>query len=206
MGGEGTPHRRGRRRSTEVDEAILATAEAMLAGAGLRALTMEGVAARAGVGRPTVYLRWSNKTALTGAVLRRTTTRLPVPDTGSTRQDLVAFLDAVVDVLTRTPAGRLEREVIAELDTDVALHEALQGIAATRQDAVGAMLRRAVARGDLDPEVDWRLFFDLLVAPVHYRFLFGQGPLDARFTGAVVDMLLRAFAPPNRGLRRPRRR
>src|SRR5947209_2508156 len=89
--------RRGRPRDPAVDESILAAAVDLLAEAGYARLTMDQVAARAGVGKASVYLRWPNKVALVAEAIQHRSAVVPdVPDTGSLREDMLTFLRALL--------------------------------------------------------------------------------------------------------------
>ena len=95
-GEPGRPHR-GRPRDPAVDEAILAAAVDLLGEAGYARLTMEQVAARAGVGKASVYLRWPNKVALVAEAIQHRSGVVPeVPNTGSLREDILLFLRALL--------------------------------------------------------------------------------------------------------------
>src|SRR5580700_11505934 len=116
MGGTGIPgagsevphSRRGRPRSEDADRAILAAATELLAERGLAGMSMEEVAARAGVGKATVYRRWRSRGALAlDAFMAEFQALQPLPDTGTLRGDLLAALRAWVRAVTRTPAGRI---------------------------------------------------------------------------------------------------
>src|SRR5438309_7772190 len=89
--------RRGRPRDSAVDEAILTAAVDLLAEAGFARLTMDQVAARAGVGKASLYLRWPNKLALVSEAIQHRSAVVPeVPDTGSLRLDMLTFLRALL--------------------------------------------------------------------------------------------------------------
>src|SRR5438270_10702066 len=95
-GEPGRPHR-GRPRDPGVDEAILAAAVDLLAEAGYARLTMEQIAARAGVGKASVYLRWPNKVALVAEAIEHRSGVVPgLPDTGSLADDMRTFLRALL--------------------------------------------------------------------------------------------------------------
>src|SRR3982074_1171267 len=87
------PARRGRPRDPGVDTAILAAALDLLGETGYARVTLEQVAARAGAGKASLYLRWPNKVALVAEAIQHRSAVVPeVPDTGSLREDMVAFL------------------------------------------------------------------------------------------------------------------
>jgi AcrR family transcriptional regulator len=97
---------RGRPRSEAADRAILRAATDLLAERGLAGMSMEEVAARAGVGKATVYRRWRSRGALAlDAFMAEFQALQPLPDTGTLRGDLLAALRAWVRAVTRTPAG-----------------------------------------------------------------------------------------------------
>ena len=98
----------GRPRSTEADEAILVAAVELFAEVGLEGLTVEEVAARAGVGKATIYRRYQGKVDLVIAAVRHFTEGpVEAPDTGATRGDLRELVDGLVRLLTGTPLGRV---------------------------------------------------------------------------------------------------
>src|SRR5439155_3363439 len=102
------PRPPGRPRSAEADEAILEAAVELFAEVGLEGLTVEGVAARAGVGKATIYRRYPGKADLVVAAARRFTEGpIDPPDTGSTRGNFRALVDGVIRLLTTTPLGRV---------------------------------------------------------------------------------------------------
>jgi AcrR family transcriptional regulator len=184
----------GRPRSVEADEAILEAAVDLIAEVGIEAFTMEGVAARAGVGKGTLYRRYPNKLDLIVRAVR-TYTRVgaPPPDTGTTRGDVLAVVDDLVAIVTDTPMGRMLPILVAARtrvpDLDVAYSE----IVADKRARSAAVVRRGIARGDLRADVDVEVVVDAFVSPVFYRFLVTDAPLDEAFRAGVVDAALLAF-------------
>jgi len=117
-GGSGASAR-GRPRSEAADRAILRAATDLLAERGLAGMSMEEVAARAGVGKATVYRRWRSRGALAlDAFMAEFQALQPLPDTGTLRGDLLAALRAWVRAVTRTPAGRILAGLIAAAQED----------------------------------------------------------------------------------------
>ena len=188
-----TPERRvGRPPSAAVDRAIVDATREILAEEGYAGLTIEGVAARAGVGKATVYRRWPGKVELVVDVISETAAeQVPIPDTGSTRGDLVVLVRTIIDVLTTTNAGAITAAMVAECSRNPELAHAFRtGFVAVRRAAVVDLIERGVARGDLRPDVDRDLIVDLLVAPVHYRLLVTGAPLTPDLAERVVDAVL----------------
>ena len=99
--------RPGRPRNESYDGSILDAAMAILLEDGYPGLTIDGVAARANVGRPTIYRRWSSKPALVVAALARSTGLAPAPDTGSFRGDLLAVQDHQVILMNSNGFRRI---------------------------------------------------------------------------------------------------
>jgi AcrR family transcriptional regulator len=186
--------RPGRPRSAEADEAILEAAVELFAEVGLESLTIEGVAARAGVGKATIYRRYPCKVDLVVAAAR-CFTQGPVlpPDTGSTRGDLRELVDGLIEILTTTPLGRVLPILVAARTRVAELDRAYADIVAEKRARSMIVVRRAIERGDLRPDVDPELVIDSYVSPIFYRFLITNAALDEEFAASLVDATLRAF-------------
>ncbi len=188
------PRRLGRPRSTEADEAILVAAIELFAEVGLEGLTVEGVAARAGVGKATIYRRYPGKVDLVVAAARHFTGgTVEAPDTGSTRGDLRELIDGLVTLLTATPLGRVLPILVAARTRVAELDVAYAEIVSEKRARSSVVVRRAIARGDLRPDTDVELVVDFYVSPIFYRFLITGAPLDDAFASAIVDTTMRAF-------------
>src|SRR5262245_54231629 len=113
------PRRPGRPRDARNDQAILDATLSILRERGYGALTIDGVAAAAGVGRPTVYRRWPSKPALVVAAhVQSARLALPVVDTGSLRGDLIAVQRHQVDLMSSPDNRRVTAGLIADLAND----------------------------------------------------------------------------------------
>jgi AcrR family transcriptional regulator len=197
--GAGTAQR-GRPRSAEADRAILDAAGALLAERGLSGMSIEEVAARAGVGKATIYRRWPSKGLLAlDAFMILFRSQQPPVDTGSLRGDLRSALRAWVRAVTTTPAGRLLASLIAEAQHDPELHAAwrdrvLEPLRAQHR----VVLERAVARGEISPAADQDVVLDLFFGAAQHRLLLGHLELTDSFVESVVDVLLTGIAttPP----------
>jgi AcrR family transcriptional regulator len=185
----------GRPRSLEADEAILEAAVDVFAEVGFEALTMEGVAARAGVGKNTLYRRYPNKLDLVVSAVRSyTNVGAAPPDTGSTRGDVQAIVDDLVAIVTDTPMGRMLPILVATRTRVPELDAAYSEIVVAKRARSEAVVRRAIERGDFRPDVDVEAVVDAFVSPVFYRLLVTEAPLDEAFRAVVVDTVLRAFS------------
>lgn len=187
--------RRGRPRSTEADEAILTAAFAVFAECGFDGMTVEGVAARAGVGKGTIYRRYDNKLDLVIAASHYfAQEREAVPDTGTIEGDLRVLIDRLIAVFTSSPVGTALPMLIAERRRIPELAVAHDEMTAKKRERNRMVIRRAIDRGELRADADAELVIDAYVSAVLYRFLVTDLPLDARFATNVVDTVLRAFS------------
>jgi AcrR family transcriptional regulator len=176
-GAERAPARgRGRPRSEAAHRAILDATLTLLDEGGYRPLTIEAVAARAGVGKTTIYRRWPSKLELVIEAVSQVRPALPTEDTGSLQGDFIAFQRAQV---TRVAAGALPRiapRLLAESVGDEELHAAfLRTLIAPLREAIGEVLQRGVDRGELRSDLDLELATDIVHGTVVYRILLSQG-------------------------------
>jgi AcrR family transcriptional regulator len=190
---ERRPGRPGRPRSVVADEAILDAATDAFIELGWDGFTMEGVAARAGVGKTTIYRRYPSRLDLLMAAAERLAQqKRVVPDTGTLRSDLLALVHAYLDMLTTTRAGRAIPAMVAAMARNPELAIAYRSFIAERRRESAMTLERAISRGELSPDVDRHLVLDLLVAPLFYRAFVSREPLDDEYFEALVDSVLRA--------------
>ncbi|MFN2606274.1 MAG: TetR/AcrR family transcriptional regulator [Acidimicrobiales bacterium] len=200
----GGEHRPGRPRSAEADRAILSAAIEILADEGYAGLSMEGVASRAGVGKATVYRRWPCKSDLVVHALHRLhTDPEAVPDTGTVRGDLVAFMRQVVDKLRRSQGGRVMPGLLAEFSRNPDLARAFrQEFVEPRRALVVDSLRRGIERGEVRPDVDLDLVVDVTVAVFQHRLLVTGRAIDDDLPERVADLLLEGIGAVRKGSRR----
>ncbi len=191
---------RGRPRSRVCHQAILAATMALLEEKRYVDVTMEGIAARAGVAKQTLYKWWPSKARLTmEAYAGGVASRIQPPDTGSAEADLRDLLWQTCSALGRGNMGPTLAGLIAEAQLDTELQRELREtfIAARRQVST-AILERGMARGELRPDLDVSLVIDLVFGPVWYRLLLRHAPLDQAFANQVIDTLMPGLytAPP----------
>ncbi|MFZ0666896.1 MAG: TetR/AcrR family transcriptional regulator [Acidimicrobiales bacterium] len=188
---------RGRPRSVRSHRAILDAANELLEERGLVGLTIDEVAQRAGVSKPTIYRRWPTKgtlafEAFSGDFLARQ----PLPDTGSLRGDLLAALRSWIRVVNRTITGRTLKGLIAEVQRDPELAEIwrirfTEPVRAQHR----TMLDRAIERGEISPRTDPDVVLDLIYGPAYHRLLQSHLPLNDRFARGVVDIVIAGVRP-----------
>ncbi|MDR7170953.1 AcrR family transcriptional regulator [Nocardia kruczakiae] len=183
----------GRRRNEATRRAILDAALAQLAGSDGGSVTVDSIAAAAGVGKQTIYRWWPSKGAvLLDALLERARRSVPTPDTGSVRTDLLAVADSTFTGAQQVSTAPALRALVREAARDPHLAELLREFTAARRAAVRDILERAITRGELPAETDADLLVDLLYGLFWYRFLLGHAPLDHTTATRLVDTLLPA--------------
>jgi AcrR family transcriptional regulator len=184
-------------RRAQSDRAILDATRALLAEGGVRGLTIEGAAARSGVAKTTIYRRWRDKNELALAAVWNELAGLQAPDdVGSTRAELLAFVEPVITAMRSPLMSGVIRGLISEIATDEELGQAYrEQFIEPRLAQLGRVIARGVERGDLRTDTNVRLAHELLVGPVFYRLLFSGQPLDEGLGTRVADAVLRAFAP-----------
>ncbi len=186
------PPHRGRPRSDRATQAILEAAAAVLEARGLRAMTIEEVAARAGVGKATIYRWWATKGTLAlDAFLTEMIAVQPLPDTGSLRRDVRAALRAWSRMVTGTPVGPALAGIVAEAQTDPQLAAAWRAqVIDPLRARVRRMFEQAVARGELPAAAEVEVALDLLYGAVSHRLLEGRGPRTGRFLERAAGLVL----------------
>jgi AcrR family transcriptional regulator len=187
----------GRPRDARADRAILQAALELIAEHGAYEFRTEDVAARAGVGKGAIYRRYRSKDELvTAAIAALVNEQIVVPDTGSTRDDLLLLMREAVALYRRPLARRLMPNLIGAIAQKPELANAVRdGFLAPRREALSEVLRRGVERGDLHPDLDIELALDVLGGPLFYRLLVTGGRLDQELADGVADLILRGFAP-----------
>ena len=187
----------GRPRSEASHQAIVqATLELLLEG-GYRALTMEQVRARAGVGKATIYRRWQSKEELVTTVIEHLHSDLQAPDTGSLAGDYEALARGVVGSAAKAGVTTFMPRLLAEGLDNPDLHAIFYAnLVAPRRAVMRTVLERAIARGELRDDVDLELVTDMLVGPALYRILISAGDVSQMFAPRkLLDAVLNGVAP-----------
>jgi AcrR family transcriptional regulator len=187
--------RRGRPRSERKRRAILDAARHLLIEEGFPHLYLEHVAARAGVGKATIYRRWRSKEELVADLLDELASpHIAVAETGDTRQELLATVTNPMRALTDTEFGPVIQALLAQIAANPTIGDPFRDtVVRARREEVARVVRRGVERGDLRSDADVDVATELLVGPVYFRLVFG-GDLDADFAERVVETVLHGFA------------
>jgi AcrR family transcriptional regulator len=192
-GAEEAPARgRGRPRSEEADQAILAATLRMVGTVGVAGTTIEGVAAEAGVGKTTIYRRWETKTELIVAAVSQMAPGGDPPDTGSLPGDLKALADLQRERLAGTGLLAVAPRVLAESMNDPELHQGfLDNVINPLRGLIRTIIERGIERGELRPDLEVEPLVDILHAIPIYRILMSRGDPDSvrQVPGAYLPLL-----------------
>lgn len=189
-----SPPSRGRPRDPRTRAAILAAARALLDKGGLTAVTIEAIAGKAGVSRPTIYRYWPNAPAVamaafleaSGAPAAAKTSRSPL---AALRAQLHALADAFA-----APAGRSVAAMVAAAQSETELAKAFRNeFIARNRDAARGLLERCVAERLVAPPADIDLALDLVFGPLFYRLLMGHAPITRGFVDQLLDAVIPAL-------------
>jgi AcrR family transcriptional regulator len=182
--------RPGRKRSEDSRRAILAATFELTAECGYAGLTIDGIAARSGTGKQTIYRWWPTKDdVLLEAVATKADLHVPVSDLGSFRADLRAFLTASF-ALGHRPLIDVLRALMARAQIDEAFGERFRtGFLQRRRDALGVILDRAAGRGELPPDVSPGTVTDIVFGVIWYRLLATRQPAGDDLADELVAVL-----------------
>jgi len=187
--------RRGRPRSEEADRAIIGAALDMFAESGAEGLCIEKVAARAGVGKATIYRRWPGKEDLLLDALAALRAPLPNPKGESVRDDLAALLDAMRAEAIDPRQVRQFALLLGEGARYPRLIERyVEAVVEPRRDVFRAVLRRGVATGELREGTNIEAAVDMLTGAVLSRARLSHDRPDRGYGRRVVDELLTGMA------------
>ncbi len=192
------PAPRGRPRSVKAHAAILEAAAGLLLEYGLDAVSMDAVAARAGVSKATIYRWWPTKETLAlDALYTEWSAAAPVPrDTNSLRGDLVELMAPWARLVTAQPYARVIAALLAKTRADPAFAaEYRQRIIEPRRDQAREIFHRAIERGEVQVGVDLEVALDLIYGPLYLRLLQDHAPLDDAFVEAAIDLALTGIEP-----------
>ena len=189
----------GRPRDPRADQAILTAVLKLIAERGIHELRLDDVADRAGVGKATIYRRYRSKNDLVTAAVSALVSEIEIPDSGSTRTDLLELMRGAVAVYTDPIAAGVMPDVVASIRLNADLAKALRGgLVGVRRAALRQVLERGVNRGDLGADLDFELALDVLGGALFYRLLITGVPLNNQLAIGVVELILRGFAPRSR--------
>ncbi|BDH10584.1 MULTISPECIES: TetR/AcrR family transcriptional regulator [Streptomyces] len=196
--GPAAPERRGRPRSAAADSAIIEAVLRLIEdGVSIGELSMERIAREAGVGKATVYRRWSGKSALMLDVMRSLDVPSPPLDGTSVRDDLVALLEFLRRRGLAKRSSALLRTVVSHVQAQPELWaEYHETVVRARHEALLGVLRRGVANGEIRTDHDLETIADLFVGPMLARAILHEWKeLPESLSADIVDMVLEGVRP-----------
>jgi AcrR family transcriptional regulator len=193
---EGSDSIGGRPRDPATSKSILEAALELGSEAGFDALTVEGIAERAGVGKATIYRRWPNAFAIVmDAFLAEVMRAAPIQERATARESFTASMCSLAR-LYRGRHGKMMRALVGRAQGD----EKLMHILAThwvepRRKIARAIIRRGIENGELRSGLDPDVVLDALYGPFYHRLLvpYAQSNISEKFVHAVVDTVFRGL-------------
>ena len=161
-------------------------------------MSIEGIAAAAGVGKTTIYRRYPGKRDVVVAAIRTlVATPTEPPDSGSTRDDLVALIREMLELLFRTGIGysMIGTLLVKEREEPMLLHLFREHVIQPRFRLVSSVLRRGVERGELRSDIDPAVVLPMMVGSTLARHLAGMS-VDDEWLNAMVDAMWSGVAAP----------
>jgi AcrR family transcriptional regulator len=185
----------GRPRDASVDAAITQAVLEVLDDVGLKAMSMDAVAACAGVGKATIYRRWSSKEDLVVDVMASLVAAVEVPETDDIRTDLITLLVRLRIFMSDVKAGSIFPWLVGEVaaGTEVGRHYA-NAVIIPRRAMIAQVIGHAIEIGSLRRDLDVQLAVDMITGPAILRKMIApvQG-VDERWEERLVDALLEGW-------------
>lgn len=183
----------GRPRSPEADRAIVEAIVDLLVECGYREVTVEAVAARAGVAKTTIYRRWPSKVDMVVEAIAACKRYCPVADCST--DTVVRTLVSLVTAFSCSRLARILTGLAVEMVHNEELAQAVrEGLLGPSRETVVSVLRRGVETGEIRPEADLTLVSELLVGPLFFRMLFSGAPIEPDLAAETVDLVLRGVS------------
>jgi len=193
----------GRPRDRAAHAAILRAAIDLTREVGYDALAIDAVAARAGVGKATIYRHWPNKEALLAEAVEAIVRSAPPADAGTVEGDLMILMRSTMRMYQDPATPPLLSGFIAAMARSPLIAERIRnGFVGVRRAAMREALERGIQRGELEADMNVELALDLLSGSMLWRSLMSGESINEGYTREVVQRVLRAFEPSVSGTRR----
>jgi AcrR family transcriptional regulator len=190
------PRRPGRPRSEQADRAIIDAALCVFAEHGVEGLCIEKVAAKAGVGKATIYRRWPGKEDLLLDALAALKTPLPEPHGDSVREDLITLMQTMASDYADPRRAREFALLLGEgAKYPRLMAKYTETVIEPRREVIRSVLRRGIGSGELRPGVDVDVALFMLTGAVIARGKDQPEAISASYAQRVVDELLAGLAP-----------
>lgn len=189
----------GPKRDPQARQAILDATRELICRRGPNKVSINEIAAVAGVGKQTIYRWWRTKSAVVVDALEQIfEDESPFPDTGSTRDDICTQMRSVAATFS-SPTGAIIRELVAESQGDPVIAEAFrERFFDERRRRAAAAINAGIERGELRDDLDVDIAIDLLYAPLWLRMLIGHQPLSRRSVDQILDQVWPALTDERR--------
>ncbi|QAY71988.1 TetR/AcrR family transcriptional regulator [Agromyces protaetiae] len=183
-------------RSDRIHASVLAATQELLREGGLPAATVDAIAQRSGVSKATIYKHWPSRTAVAAKAFGRMMAEaLPLPDTGSTRGDLVEQVRRVSAFYASELGGVFAQLVAACVDDPAGAAYFRKYFLDGRRAAITELWQRGLDRGDADPAIAVDDVIDLLFGPLVFRRLTGHYALTDEHAAALARVALAGLLP-----------
>jgi len=194
--------RAGRPRSEQLHQAILKAAIDLVFAEGFRAVNIESIAAKAGVGKTTIYRRWPNKAAVVmDAFMLRVGSGTLFPIAAKATDSIRLQMRAMAKAF-RGRDGALVKALLAEAQFDPELATAFrERWTLPRRRLAMAIFQEAIRQGELRPDIDLETTIDLLYAPIYYRLQMGTGALSDAYIDGLFDHAMTGLSLEKAGTR-----
>jgi AcrR family transcriptional regulator len=192
----------GRPRSAEADRAIAEAIVGLLIERGYQEVTIERVAARAGVAKTTIYRRWPSKAEMVVEAVCSAGKECPV-GSALAACGVAGALTRMIEALSSSRIARIITGIAVEMPHNEELARAVrERLLKPNRAVISALLEQGIADGQVRPDIDPEVVADLLVGPLFYRLLVSGEPLGPDLTRSTVETVLKGIAPcpePGRG-------
>jgi len=193
--GAPAPRAPGGARRAEAGRAILGAIVDLLVEGGYREVTIEGVAARAGVAKTTIYRRWSSKADMVVEAIADCKKECPVQDGGCSTDTVECALEGMLSALSCSRIAKILTSLAVEMVHNNELAQAVrEGLLRPNREVVLSLLRRGIERGEIRPDANLEVVCDLLVGPMFFRMLVSGGELSPELAAQTVELVLRGIS------------
>ncbi len=184
----------GRPRSEETKSAILKAAYELLFEIGFNKISIEGIAKKAGVSKVTIYKWWNTKGALIlDAFFTFSELQLPVPNTGSVKEDLYQQVLNLSEFI-KSEKGAILLEFIGEGQSNIEFGKEYRDRYFTPRRLISnKIIERGIERGELKRTVDSSILIDLIFAPIFYRLLITKENVDEDYITKIIEIAFRGY-------------
>lgn len=171
----------------------LAAAQEVIAEFGVDGFTVDAVAKASGVAKTTIYRHWESGNALLFDSIDCMITPFPTPNTGSLADDLQAFMEAVLPIVSDHTMQQTMMGIVSKASTDPEFSALHQSMILERMTPIRTMLELARARGEIDPDLDLTLAMDLVEGPFFFRKMVRREPITETDLRQLLRLITRAL-------------